>query len=139
MKTRDVPLRPVPEDGKLKPLFAIESRPSEFLGISWWAVLTYKDFHAEEMLPPNFMGLDEVGQNLALAPVAERLRQRLAPILIAEDTEGLGRGTDAALSHQSGRGLGEPAVREVEEPDSKPLPPDLLAGDELGEAEDYGE
>lgn len=78
-------LRVVPEDGKLKPIFAIESRPSSINGIQFWAVLSYKEHNFSLPLPVDFMGMDEIGQNLAMAPVAEKLRAQLAPILIAED------------------------------------------------------
>lgn len=78
-------LRAVPEDGELKPLFVIESRPSSINGILFWAVLSYKEHMFDEPLPQNFMGLDEAGQNLALAPVAQRLKERLRPIIEAED------------------------------------------------------
>lgn len=80
-------LQAVPKDGKLNPLFVIESRPSTFTGLAWYAVLSYKEHTFEEMLPPDFMGLDEVGQNLAFLPAAQRLKAKLRPILEAEDAD----------------------------------------------------
>ena len=93
MKEDQPILRTVPEDGKLKPIFAIESRPSSINGLQFWAVLSYKEHKFSLPLPMDFIGMDEVGQNLALAPVAEKLRAQLAPILIAED---MADGTQAA-------------------------------------------
>lgn len=63
----------------------IESRPSTFTGLSWWLVLSYKDFHAEEMLPADFMGMTEEMRHFVIAPLAERMRQKLKPILVMED------------------------------------------------------
>lgn len=88
LKRRGVPpsmLRAVPEDGKLKPIMAIETRPSPLTGIGWWVVLAYKEHHFEEMLPPDFPAMDETMRNLTILPVAERLRLKLKPILEAED------------------------------------------------------
>lgn len=85
LKTKGVPLQAVPADGKLNPLFAIESRPCSFYGLGWWAVLSYKEHNFEERLPLDFMAMDETGQNLAIAPIAQRLREKLRPILEAED------------------------------------------------------
>lgn len=85
LREKSAPLAAVPEEGHPKPIFAVESRPSRFTGIGFWAVLTYKEHLFEEMLPPDFMGLDEAGQALASAAPFERLRAKLAPILIAED------------------------------------------------------
>lgn len=70
---------------KLNPVMAVESRPSTLTGISYWLVLTYRDFHEERLLPPDFMGLDQDAQNLAVLPLAEEMRKKLAPILEAED------------------------------------------------------
>lgn len=78
-------LQAVPEDGKLKPLMIVESRPSRFTGIAYFLVLSYKDFHAERLLPPDFMGMDEIQRNLTILPLAEQMRKELAPILEAED------------------------------------------------------
>jgi hypothetical protein len=87
MKTGGVPLQVVPEDGKLNPIMSLETRPSAFTGFSWWLVLVYKDHYDEKMLPPDFGGMDEATQGLVIAPLAEEMRVKLRPILIAEDHE----------------------------------------------------
>lgn len=84
MKTRGVPT-PVRNDGKKNPIMAIETRPSSLTGISWWLVLAYLDHAFEEPLPPDFPAMDETQRNLTILPIAERLRQRMKPILDAED------------------------------------------------------
>lgn len=81
-------LRSVPKDGKLNPLLALESRPSQFTGISYWLVLTYYDHQFDEMLPPDFMGLEQEKRDELVAAAAERLRAKLRPILEAEDAAG---------------------------------------------------
>ncbi len=68
-----------------KPVLSIESRPSQFTGISLWLVLEYRDFHEERMLPRDFMALYPDDQDKAVAPLAEEMRKKLAPILEAED------------------------------------------------------
>lgn len=84
MKKSGVPLRLVDPD-KPNPIMAIESRPSRFSGISYHLVLSYKEFHAERLLPPDFMGMDQTGKDLTVLPLAEEMRKELAPVLIAED------------------------------------------------------
>lgn len=98
LRDREAPVAAVPDEGHPKPIFAVESRPSTLTGVSFWAVLTYKEHLFQEMLPPDFMGLDETGQALACAEPLERLRAKLAPILQAEDDECT---TDSATSAES--------------------------------------
>ena len=74
-----------PVDEKPKPIMALESRPSQFTGISYWLVLAYKDHHFEAMLPADFMGLDETARDLVVAKEGAALRDKLRPILLAED------------------------------------------------------
>lgn len=73
------------DNDRPNPIIAIESRPSRFTGISWHVVLSYKEFHAERLLPPDFMGMDKISQDLTILPLAEEMRKELAPILEAED------------------------------------------------------
>jgi hypothetical protein len=80
-------LQSVPKDGKLNARMSVESRPSRIDGISFYLVLSYKDWSAERMLPRDFMALDEVMRSLTVAPIAEALRLELKPILDAEDDE----------------------------------------------------
>jgi hypothetical protein len=78
-------LQVVPEDGKLNPLLILEQRPSRITGIAFWLVLSYRDFHEERILPEGFMGWDEASRDLAIAKLAAEMRQKLRPILEAED------------------------------------------------------
>ncbi len=70
---------------KPNPIMAFETRPSNLTGFSWWIVLSYKEHHFEELLPQDFGGLDEAGQNLIAIQAASKLRARLRPIIVAED------------------------------------------------------
>lgn len=67
------------------PIMVIEQRPSAFTGHSWWLVLSYKTAQFEDMLPFEFPSFSEAEQALAIALVAERLRQAMAAVLVAED------------------------------------------------------
>lgn len=82
-------IQAVPKDGKLNPLMAIESRPSSLTGFSIWLVLSYKEHQFSEMLPPDFMAMDEAMQSFAVLPAADILKKKLRPILEAEDAEDL--------------------------------------------------
>lgn len=75
----------IPTKPKPSPVMTVESRPSQFTGISFWLTLTYKEFHEERMLPPDFMALDPDTQGLVIAPLAEEMRKKLKPILDHED------------------------------------------------------
>lgn len=87
-------LHSVPADGHPKATMELEQRPSLVMGlspsaspISFWLILRYKEHKFERLLPDGFMGMDDVGRDLAIAEVAEGLRAQLAPIMIAEDRE----------------------------------------------------
>jgi hypothetical protein len=82
-------LQAVPSDGKLNPIMALEQRPSRLTGISFWLVLAYKDHVFEELLPEDFMGMDEVGRDLVIARAGQILKDKLRPILLAEDGESM--------------------------------------------------
>ncbi len=64
---------------------AVESRPSQFTGMSFWMVLAYKDHHFEEMLPPDYFGLTPAVREEVSDVASQKLRAKLAPILIEED------------------------------------------------------
>jgi hypothetical protein len=70
---------------KPNPEMFIKTEPSELTGIAFYLCLQYKEHLFQEMLPTDFMGMNESMQTLASQPVAERLRKQLAPILQAED------------------------------------------------------
>lgn len=72
-----------------KPILAIETRPSNLTLFAWFAVLAYKEHSFEERLPQDFPAIqdDEVRFALEINPILERLRAKLAPILVMEDEE----------------------------------------------------
>ena len=73
------------------PLMAIESRPSALVstGFSFWMVMAYKEHVFEEMLPHDFMAVDQRVAEEYAHIAREKLEARLRPILWAEDGPGL--------------------------------------------------
>lgn len=79
----------VSPENRPDPILAIETRPSRISGLAWYAVLAYKEHSFEEILPFDFPAVsdDEARLALEISPVLERLRAKLAPILVMEDEE----------------------------------------------------
>lgn len=76
------------------PLLLIETRPSTITGFVWYLVLVYVDrlgheHRFEEALPQEWASWDDASRDLAILPYAERLRAKLAPVLVREDGEHL--------------------------------------------------
>jgi len=67
--------------------FRLETRPSTFTGMSWWAVLRYKNAEYDEMLPADFPSWSEDRQDRVVAETCGRLKNQLRPILLAEDAK----------------------------------------------------
>jgi len=67
--------------------FRLETRPSTFTGMSWWAVLRYKNAEYDEMLPADFPSWPEDRQDRVVAEACGRLKNQLRPILLAEDAK----------------------------------------------------
>jgi len=67
--------------------FRLETRPSTFTGMSWWAVLRYKNAEYDEMLPADFPSWAEDRQDRVVAEACGRLKNQLRPILLAEDAK----------------------------------------------------
>lgn len=63
----------------------IEMRPSTITGISWWAMLKYRSYVFDELLPLQWGELSEEARDVKMAEVANRLQGLLRPILLAED------------------------------------------------------
>jgi hypothetical protein len=78
----------VTDEWEPDPIMYVEPYLSAITGaVCHQLVLEYKEHKFEEPLPADFMTMDEASRNLATLPIAERLRQKLRPILLAEDGE----------------------------------------------------
>jgi hypothetical protein len=65
----------------------IETRPSNFTGYAYWAVLSYKEHRFEELLPQDIGAKEEAEFNRYVEQAATRLKAQLRPIIMAEDGE----------------------------------------------------
>jgi hypothetical protein len=76
-------------ESRPNPILAFETRPSQITGLAWYAVLAYKEHSFEEILPFDFPVIreDETRFALEINPILERMRAKLAPILVMEDEE----------------------------------------------------